>query len=58
MVLLATIPMAGIAAALLVGANVVSQFIVSVIPYYNDESVFHWVLDRFKKLANYLSGGR
>ena len=33
MVLLATIPMAGIAAALLVGANVASQFIVSVIPY-------------------------
>ena len=34
MVLLATIPMAGIAAALLVGANVASQFIVRVIPYY------------------------
>ena len=31
MVLLATVPMAGIAATLLVGANVASQFIVSVI---------------------------
>jgi len=45
MVLLATVPMAGIAATLLVGANVASQFIVSVIPY-NNGSLSHYCIDQ------------